>query len=360
MEYLCENFIALKPTIHPIDKSRLSTVDFNNLPFGKVFSDHMLVADYEDGHWKSVRIVPYGPIELMPAISALHYGQAIFEGMKAYKNAEGEIFLFRSQENFKRYNLSSDRMCMPAIPKEIFIDGLKELLKVDSDWIPSLENTSLYIRPFGFATDDYVGIRPSDSYKFIIFTCPVGPYYNQPLHVKMSEDFTRAFPNGTGEAKCAGNYAAAMLPQKLAKEQGFDQLIWLDGKTMSKIEESGTMNLFFVIDGTLITPQTTGTILHGVTRDSVIQLAKHHGWKVEVRDIYAQEIVDAHFAGLLEEAFGAGTAATIAPIQSISYQGKRMELPPVEEAKVAPLLYSMLNDLKLGHAPDPFGWLEKI
>jgi branched-chain amino acid aminotransferase len=176
----------------------------------------------------------------------------------------------------------------------------------------------------------------------------------------MSEDFVRAFPHGTGEAKCAGNYAAAMLPQKLAKEQGFDQLIWLDGKTTTKIEESGTMNLFFVIDGTLLTPQTTGTILHGVTRDSVIQLAKHHGWKVEVRDIYAQEIVDAFYAGLLQEAFGAGTAATIAPIQSITYQGKRMELPPVEEAKIAPLLHQMLDAIKLGQAEDPFEWLHKI
>lgn len=347
-------------TINRIAESRISKVDFSNLPFGKVFSDHMFVADYKDGEWQDFRIEPYGPIPMSPAISALHYGQSIFEGMKAYRTADDRIQLFRPLENFKRYNLSSDRMCMPDVPKEVFMGGLEALLKIDHQWIPTGEGNSLYIRPFGFATDDYVGIRPSDTYKFVIFTCPVGPYYNQPLHVKISEDFVRAFPHGTGEAKCAGNYAAAMLPQKLAKEQGFDQLIWMDGKTSQRIEESGTMNLFFVIDNTLITPQTSGTILHGVTRDSVIQLAKHNGWKVEVRDVYAQEIVDAYFAGVLQEAFGAGTAATIAPIQSISYQGRNMELPPVEQAAYWPQLYKWMDDIKHSRTEDTFNWVYPV
>lgn len=341
-------------------KSSFNQVDWDNIPFGKVFSDHMFIADYRDGKWCDPRIVPYEPIAMSPAISALHYGQSIFEGMKAYRNPEGKPLLFRPEANHKRMNKSAERLCMPAISKEFFLGGLLALLKLDEAWIPNKPGYSLYIRPFMFAIDEYVGIRPSESYRFIIFTGPVGSYYNAPLNVKVSDNYVRAFPRGTGYAKVAGNYAAGMLPLKFARQEGFDQLVWLDGKEMKYVEESGTMNLFFQIGDNLVTPIAEGTILEGITRDSIIKLAKDLGIKIEVRKLSIEEIFEKYNKGELKDAFGTGTAATIAPIKSITYKGFRMELPDVENRAFSNRLRHALNEIRTGLAADTNQWVMKL
>jgi branched-chain amino acid aminotransferase len=341
-------------------ESLLSQVDWDNIPFGKVFSDHMFIADYKDGKWCDPRILPYEPIAMSPAISALHYGQSIFEGLKAYRDPQGAPLLFRPDANHKRMNKSAERLCMPAISKEFFTGGLLALLKVDEQWIPTKPGYSLYIRPFMFATDEYVGIRPSESYRFIIFTCPVGAYYNAPLNVKVSDNYVRAFPRGTGYAKVAGNYAAGMLPLKFARQEGFDQLVWLDGKEMKYVEESGTMNLFFQIGDTLVTPIAEGTILEGITRDSILKLAKEAGLKVEVRKLSIEEVFEAYNKGKLHDAFGTGTAATIAPIQTITYKGFKMQLPVLESRHTSILLRNALDDIRTGAVTDKHGWVIRL
>ncbi len=346
--------------VKKVEKSRIDSVDFENIPFGKVFSDHMFIADYLDGKWTNPRVVPYEPIAMSPAISALHYGQSIFEGLKAYRDQEGNPQIFRPEANHKRMNKSAERLCMPAISEKMFIGGLIELLKIDHEWIPRNNDTALYIRPFMFATDEYVGIRPSENYRFIIFSCPVGSYYTSPLKVKVSDHFVRAFPRGTGYAKVAGNYAAGMLPLKMARQEGYDQLVWLDGKEMKYVEESGTMNLFFQIGDTLITPIAEGTILEGITRDSMIRLAKESGYKVEVRKISIEEVFEAYNKGKLKDAFGTGTAATIAHIFTINYKGFDMQLPPMEERVISNDLRQQLDAIKTGKTADKFGWLVKL
>ncbi len=346
--------------IQKIAKSHIGEVDFNNIPFGKVFSDHMFMADYIDGKWTQPRIVPYEPIPLSPAISALHYGQSIFEGLKAYRDQNGHPQVFRPEANYKRMNKSAERLCMPPISKEFFLGGLMELLEVDQQWIPTKPDNSLYIRPFMFAIDEYVGIRPSERYRFIIFCCPVGAYYTAPLKVKVSDHFVRAFPRGTGYAKVAGNYAAGMLPLKFARQEGYDQLVWLDGKEMKYVEESGTMNLFFQIGDTLITPAAEGTILEGITRDSMLKLAKEAGYKVEVRKISIEEVFEAYNKGKLKDAFGTGTAATIAHIHTMNYKGFDMVLPAVETRHISNELRRQLDDIKTGRVADKFGWMVKL
>ena len=346
--------------INRISQSNISNVDFDNIPFGKVFSDHMFIADYRDDKWCDPRIVPYEPIAMSPAISALHYGQSIFEGMKAYRDPAGKPLLFRPEDNHKRMNKSADRLCMPQITEDLFMNGLLELLKVDEQWIPNKDGYALYIRPFMFAIDEYVGIRPSESYRFIIFTCPVGSYYTAPLNVKVSEDYVRAFPRGTGFAKVAGNYAAGMLPLKTARQEGFDQLVWLDGKKMKYVEESGTMNLFFQIGDTLVTPIADGTILEGITRDSVLKLAKDLGIKLEVRKLSIEEVFEAYKEGKLKDAFGTGTAATIAPIQTITYKGIRMTLPPLEDRGISQKLHHALDAIRTGKSNDAHGWILRL
>lgn len=346
--------------IQKVAKSRIGEVDFDNIPFGKVFSDHMFIADFIDGKWTNARIVPYEPIPLSPAISALHYGQSIFEGLKAYRDQEGKPQVFRPDANHRRMNKSAERLCMPAISEKYFLGGLMALLEVDQAWIPQNPNNSLYIRPFMFATDEYVGIRPSESYRFIIFCCPVGSYYTAPLKVKVSDHYVRAFPRGTGYAKVAGNYAAGMLPLKFARQEGYDQLVWLDGKEMKYVEESGTMNLFFQIGDTLITPIAEGTILEGITRDSMLKLAKEAGYKVEVRKISIEEVFEAFNKGKLKDAFGTGTAATIAHIHTINYKGFDMVLPAVETREMSNTLRSQLDAIKTGKTADRFGWMVKL
>ncbi len=342
-------------------KSRLSEVDFDNLPFGKIFSDHMFEIDYADGKWGTPTIVPFNNLELHPATSALHYGQAIFEGLKAQKGVDGDVLVFRPDMNAKRFNESADRMCMAEIPEELFLEGLRTLLELDKEWVPSNEGQSLYIRPFMIATDDYVGIRPSEKYKFVIITSPVGAYYADPVKVKIETYYTRAAEGGVGRAKAAGNYASSLYPAKLAAEEGFRQLIWTDAKTHTFIEEAGTMNVVFVINDVIITPdETKDTILKGITKRSVVEIAKDWGYKVEERAVTVVEIMDAINNGTLQDAFGAGTAATIAPISHIGYEGTTYELPAVADRKFSNKVKTYVTNYKKGIEADKFNWLMKI
>lgn len=347
--------------INKIKNSRINQVDWDNLPFGRVFSDHMLTMDFKDGKWQQPEIVPFENLNLHPATSAIHYGQSIFEGMKANKDADGNVLLFRPEMNGLRFAESCKRMCMPEIPAEKFVEMVKTLIDLDRNWVPSKEGYALYIRPFMFATDDYIGIKPSDTYKFIIFTCPVGAYYSQPVKVKIEENFTRAAVGGVGRAKTAGNYAAALYPAKLAKEEGFDQLIWTDGREHKYIEEAGTMNIIFEIDGKLVTPsEEDDTILKGTTKRAVVNVAKMWGIEVEERKVEVKEIVEAIKSGRLTDAFGAGTAATIAPISTVGFRDEKLELPPVESRTISTKIKKYLDDLKAGKIEDENNWMLKF
>lgn len=351
---------SIEIAIHPVEVSRITQVDFNHIPFGKIFSDHMFVADFYDGAWQKAEIVPYGKIGFSPAISGLHYGQSVFEGMKAYKTVKGETVSFRQERNFSRMNKSAARLCMPEIPRDIFIGGLEALLRLDKNWIPETEGSSLYIRPIYFAVDELIGVHASGSYKFIILTCPVGAYYTEPVNVLVATKYVRAFEGGVGFAKAAGNYAASMLAAKEALAQGYHNMLWMDGRSRHLVEESGTMNVFFVVDGTAITPRLSGTILDGVTRDSCITLLKDRNIPVEERDISIDDLVAAHSKGLLQEAFGTGTAATIAHIAKIGYEGKDLVLPPVSERKISTYLSDTLSGIKTGKVEDTHHWLTII
>ncbi|SNC74904.1 branched chain amino acid aminotransferase apoenzyme [Hymenobacter gelipurpurascens] len=340
--------------------SRLPEVDFDHLDFGKTFSDHMLVVDYHDGEWQEPQIVPFGDMAVSPANSALHYGQAIFEGMKAYKNEKGEVYIFRPSDNLHRLNASAERMCMPTVPEELFMQGLTQLLRLDNEWIPSFAGSALYIRPFMFATDGMLGVRPSDSYRFMIITCPVGLYYNKPLRVRFEEKYVRSAEGGAGFAKNAGNYGAAMYPTKLAQQEGYNQLIWTDASEHRYVEESGTMNAMFVIDGRVITPALSSSILDGITRRSVLQLARDWDIPVEERKVSALEILAAQANGTLQEAFGVGTAATIAPMSVIGYQGEDYPLPTPPANAFSHRVSEALAAIRSGLAPDPHGWMVRV
>ncbi|UCS95497.1 branched-chain amino acid aminotransferase [Echinicola marina] len=341
--------------------SKLAGTNFENLSFGQIMSDHMFVADYIDGEWKNFSIEPYAPLQLNPANATLHYGQSVFEGLKAYKNENDEILLFRADANQRRLNESAKRMCIPELPEEIFMEGLRELLEVDRDWVPHQAGCSLYIRPFIFATDDYLGIRPSKSYKFMIFTCPVGHYYAKPVSVKVETKYTRAAEGGTGQAKAAGNYAGSLYPALLAQEQGYDQLLWTDGKNHENIEESGTMNVMFIINDVLITaPTTKGTILKGITRDSVLTLAHEMELTVEERFLSTSELKEALDNNTLQEAFGTGTAATIAHIDRINVNDQDYILPEKPSTAFSHRVLETLDALKYGRITDTHGWIIKI
>ena len=346
-------------TITPTTQSRLSSVDFTDIPFGKVISDHMFVADYEDGKWGNLRIEPFGRFELSPANLALHYGQSIFEGMKATKR-NGEPVLFRADMHARRLNISAERMCMPTLPEDLFMQALKMLVDMDRDWIPEKEDHSLYIRPLMFAMDEYFGVHASEKYRFVIFTGPVGPYYPKPVRLWVEEVFTRAALGGAGEAKCAGNYGASLLPAQRAKKNGYDQVMWMDSVEKKYVQEVGTMNLFFVIDGKIITPATTGTILRGITRDSFITLLKDWGYTVEDRLLSIAEIADAYWRGTLQECFGAGTAAVVSHVSDITWRDRKIELPPVDEKHrpIGTRLKTYINRLRMGIEPDEYGWLQ--
>ena len=341
--------------------SRLSQVDWNKLPFGQIFSDHMLVMDFKDGAWQEPEIVPFDSISLHPATSALHYGQSIFEGMKAYRQQDGNIALFRPEMNARRFMQSCERLCMPTMDEELFIELIKRLVEVDKEWVPRTEGSAMYLRPFIFATDEMIGIKPSDTYKFMIFTCPVGAYYSQPVRVKIEEQYTRAASGGVGAAKTAGNYAASLYPAKQGQMQGFHQLVWTDAKEHKYIEESGTMNICFVINDVLITPsEESDTILKGTTKRAVIDVAKSWGIKVEERKVAVAEIIEAAQNGLLQEAFGAGTAATIANIEAIGYRDEILNLPAFSEDMLSVRIKRELDGIKDGSIADQNGWIVTI
>ncbi len=342
--------------ITKVAQTRLTDIDFSKLPFGKVFSDHMFLCDYADGEWKNARIEPYGSILMSPAISALHYGQAIFEGLKAYRLSSGKISIFRPAKNLARFNKSAARMAMPQVPEAVFMQGMTELIKLDEKWTPTQQGYSLYIRPVMYAADPFLGVQASSSYTFAILTAPTGIYYNNPLNVKIETKYTRADDGGVGFAKTAGNYARSLYPFEQAKKEGFDQLLWTDAHTHEFIEEVGTANLMFVIDGKLVTPSVRTTILEGVTRDTIIQLAKEQGILVEERRVSVKELISGAENGSLTEAFACGTAATIAPIFSMNYEGKTYKLSSVESKKVSTSIAKNLNDIKYGLIPDTFGW----
>jgi branched-chain amino acid aminotransferase len=349
----------IETKLNKIRESRLPVVNFNDLGFGRIFSDHQFIADFENGKWQNFRIEPYGPLQITPANATLHYAQAIFEGMKAFRK-DDEILIFRPDLNWERLNKSAERMCIPQLPKEIFMDGLSELLKIDKEWIPNVEGGSLYLRPFIFASEEFLGVRPANSYKFIIITSPVGAYYNAPVKVKIEKSFARVAPGGMGAAKTAGNYAASLYPAYKAKEQGFDQLIWTDAVTHELVEESGTMNLFFVIDDVICTPELSSSILDGVTRRSLIALARALGYRIEESPLKVDKILDACRNGKMQEAFGAGTAATISPISHISYENELFELPKVETREISKKLFELMDGIKRGTIPDTNNWNFKI
>ena len=350
---------AMDISITKTKRSKLEDLDLENIPFGKYFTDHMLEADYRNGEWTNVEIKPYQSLLLEPSLSALHYGQAIFEGMKAYKDQQGNAFIFRPRENFHRFNLSAARMNMPEIPEEIFIEGLRQLIDLDKEWIPSKQNHSLYIRPLMIATDTALGVKPSDNYKFLVMLSPTGPYYAEPMKIAVEEKYTRAAPGGVGYAKNAGNYGGSMLAATEAKQTGYDQVLWTDAFEHKWLQEVGMMNVFFILDGTVVTPTEDGCILAGVTRSSAITLLKEMGLPVEERRINIDEILDAYKLGTLEEIFGTGTAATIALIQELKYKDYIMEFD-TDKWKTAPLLRNWITDIREGRREDKYGWMWKV
>lgn len=345
--------------VQKIAKSKLSNIDFDNLKFGRDFSDHMLLVEYDNESWGTPKILPYQPLEFSPAASVFHYGQAIFEGLKAHKNEDGEIFIFRADENLKRLNASATRMCMPHIPENIFLDGLKQLVELDKDWIPVGSGMSLYLRPFMIADDPFLGVKPSGSYKFMIITSPSASYYSGAVKVKIETNYSRAAVGGIGSAKAAGNYAASLLPAKEAQEEGYDQLIWTDAKNHEYLEESGTMNLMIVKGNTLITPPLEGkTILPGITRKSILQLAKEWGYEVLEQRISVTELINGIEDNSIGELFGVGTAATIAPISLVGHHEKELELSDFTKWKFSTKVKQYLEDLKTGKVADTHNWIE--
>ncbi len=346
--------------ITKVEHSKLNDINLENIPFGKFFTDHMLEVDYEDGEWKNAEIKPYQPLLLDPSIAALHYGQAIFEGIKAYKNEAGEVSIFRPIDNFKRFNVSAERMQMPQVPEEIFMEGMRMLVALDKNWIPQQEDHSLYIRPFMFSSDTMIGVKPSEKYKFMIILSPTGPYYNTPMRIYVEEHYVRAVPGGVGYAKAAGNYGGAMYATAQAKLKGYDQVLWTDAFEHKYVQECGTMNVFFIIGNTAITPDLKeGTILAGVTRDSTMVMLRDMGFNVEERSLSIDDVMEAYNAGILYEVFGTGTAATISMIKELRYKDFVMKFD-VDSWKTAPEVKSRLNAIRYGQAPDNHSWMQKI
>ena len=341
------------------NQSRLSDIDFSNLPFGKYFADHMLVCHYRDGQWQEAEIRPYGQLEFSYGLHALHYGQSAFEGMKAYRKDDGTISMFRPLDNFARLNRSADRLMMPEVPENIFMEGLTKLLQIDANWVPSAEDHSLYIRPFLFASSEFIAARQSDNYTFCIITSPVGPYYSGTVKVKIEQEYTRATGGGIGFTKAAGNYGGAFYPTAQAIKEGYNQVIWTDHKEHKYIEESGTMNLMMLIGDTFVTPPLTDRILAGVTRRSIIQIIKDQGWNIEERPVTVDEVVEAARTGALKEAFGMGTAAVVSQIDTIGHQGTNYEIPAPKDGK-AMEIKALLNDIRLGRTADTHQWMIDI
>jgi len=351
---------ALDIQVTKVSKSRLSEIDFDHIPFGKYFTDHMLEVDYANGEWKSVVIRPFQQLNVSPALAAIHYGQAIFEGIKAYKDREGQPFIFRPFDNFRRFNLSAERMNMPVVPEEVFVEGMRRLVELDKDWIPMKSDHSMYIRPFMFATDEVIGVKSSETYKFMILLSPTGPYYSAPMRIYVEEKYTRAARGGVGFAKAAGNYGASMLATAEAKRQGYDQVLWMDSVEHKYIQEIGTMNVFFVIGKKVLTPDLeSGTILEGVTRDSAIEVLRQEGYTVEEAPIHIDEVIRAYQAGELKEVFGTGTAATISMIKELKYEDFNIKFD-TESWTIAPTVKRVLTDIREGRRKDTRGWMFRV
>lgn len=346
--------------IQPTTQSKMSEVDFEHLEFGRYISDHMLMSKYSASQWNNTSILPFGPLFMSPSMLALHYGQAVFEGMKAFRRADGKVAIFRIEKHYQRFLRTLERMSMPAVPEAIFCEGLCRLVEFDHNWVPKSEGSALYLRPFMFASEERFGVKIADEYLFIIFTGPVGPYYAKPLNVKVETHFSRAAKGGTGYAKCAGNYGGAFYPTQMAREEGYDQVIWTDPQHHQTIEESGTMNLMFVIDGKVVTPPTSDSILDGVTRDSILTLAPELGYEVEVRPVSIDEMAAALSEGRLTEAFGAGTAAVVSPIQSIGIEGRNYQLPAWDESSFMMKVKERLRQIRMGLIEDTHGWITVV
>lgn len=336
-------------------QSKINTIDFKNLGFGSEFSDHMLVCDYKNGAWGTPEIVPYQAISLMPSSKIFHYGQSIFEGMKAYKDSNKKTWLFRPDENFKRFNISAKRLAIPELPEAVFMDGLKALLKVDDQWIPTQDGSSLYIRPIIFATGEGFHASPADAYKFIICTAPSGAYFAGRVKVLIEQNYSRSANGGVGFAKAGGNYAGQFYPTQLAIDKGYDQVIWTDDNTHEYIEEAGAMNIFVRINDTLITGPTSDRILDGITRKSILDIAKDEGIQFEVRKFTVTEVIEASKNGSLKEMFGAGTAAVISPIAGFGFKDTDYDLPELENP-FAQRLKNRITDIQTNKAEDLFGW----
>lgn len=336
----------------------------DSLGFGHYFTDHMFIMDYTEGKgWHDPRIVPYQPITLEPSSMVFHYGQTVFEGLKAYRTADGEVQLFRPDANFKRLNHSNERLVIPAVDEELALEALKKLVDIDRDWVPSAPGTSLYIRPFIIATEPFLGVHPSRNYLFMIIMSPSGSYYKggiDPVKIMVEERFVRAVVGGTGEAKTGGNYASSLIGQVIAEEQGYAQTLWLDGKENRYIEEVGSMNIFFKINGTVITPALTGSILPGITRDSMIKVLKSKNIPVEERRIMIEEVVEASQNGTLEEVFGTGTAAVISPVGELKYLDHKIIINDGKIGEVSQMLYDTLTGIQYGKLEDPFGWIVRV
>lgn len=345
-------------------KTRKEKPDFSNLGFGKYFTDHMLIWEYdEENGWGEMEIRAFDDLAISPACCSLHYGQGIFEGLKAYKNKEGKITMFRPLDNFKRMNNSAKRLCMRTFDEFKALEGLKKLIEIEQEWIPTNEGTALYIRPFMFGSENFLGVHPSKKYTFCIILSPVGSYYKnglKPTKLIVEEKLTRACQGGTGEAKCMGNYACSLLAGEKAKQIGYDQVLWLDGEEKKYVEEVGAMNIFFVIDGKVVTPELDGTILPGITRDSVIKIINAGDTKAEERKVPIAEIVKAYKKGKLQECFGTGTAAVISPVGLISYNGVEMVINNGEMGKTTQWLFNTLTGIQYGKEKDTFNWVESI
>jgi branched-chain amino acid aminotransferase len=339
-------------------ESKIGGVDFKNLVFGANFSDHMLICDYKDGVWQEPEIKPFGPLQFTPAMHTLHYGQAIFEGQKAYYRADGKIGIFRLEENAKRLNHSARRMFMPELPENIFTEGIKKLIEIDKAWVPDDENSALYIRPFMFGSSEFVAARPSEDFTFCVILSPVGPYYAGSVKVKVEETYTRSAAGGVGSTKCAGNYAGAFFPTNEARKEGYTQVIWTDHINHELVEESGTMNIAFMIKDTFITPPLSDRILGGITRKSILEMLRTEGKiKVEERPIKVEEVVEAARQGTLQEAFGMGTAAVVSQIDTIGFRGEDFEIATPADG-YALKIKKALTDIRQGKVADPYGWME--
>ena len=340
-----------------VNQSKLANLDLSTPPaFGTVYSDHMFVMDYVDGEWVNAEIKPFENFSIHPANLTLHYGQSIFEGMKASINSEGVPLFFRPEMHVKRLNASARRMCMPEVSGDIFLKALKELVLLDKDWIPTQPDSALYVRPFMFATEKYIGVRSSKEFKFVIFTCPVGAYYSKSVSLRAEQTYVRATPGGVGEAKTAGNYAASLYPAMKAIEAGYDQVMWMDPYEFTYIQEVGTMNIFFVLEDKIMTPKHNGAILHGITRDSVIKLLRAEGHDVVEMDLSIKKILKAYKKGKVKEVWGTGTAAVISPVHQIAYREKVMDFDP-ESYTVGPWLKKTINNLRSGKGHDQFNWV---